>query len=292
MQVDKHYASQAFRQSLSSPNDRRSRQIASKEAQMNVRRIGAFSIALSASALLPVVAVGQQPDEFRVETDVFAGDSKVPVSETLTLFVGDVIYDFLLTKPEEITILDVRRSRLVLLDRDRRVQTTLTMDKLQRITAGMKLVGEAEKKEIFVPEAAPQFDEETGEVVLQIGGLTYRALGIKPKQPAAARSYREFADWYARLNAARRLNLPPFARIALNRALSDRGLLPKKVSRTVVMRQQLVDKKTKAHSQHSFVWKLSNSDRKRIESAGTLQASFKAVSIHEYWQISGLARAR
>ena len=256
---------------------------------MNLWRIRTVSIPLFLAALFIVAAAAQEADEFRVETDVFVEDSKEPVSETLTLFAGDVIYDFILAEPEEITILDVRRSRILLLDKARRVKTTLTTDELQQFTAALKLLGEAEQKGIFAPEFVPQFDEKKGELVLKGRRLTYQALGIEPKQSGAARRYREFADWIARLNAARLRSLPPFARIELNRSLSDRGLVPTKVSRTVVTQQPLVDKKTTAHSRHSYVWRFSNSDRKRIESAGTYQASFKAVSLSEYWRTGRVA---
>jgi len=257
---------------------------------MNARRTLTVAILLVSAALVTCSAVGLESGDFRVETDVFVDDTKDPVSETLTLFSGDLVYDFLLSEPEEITILDVRRSRIVLLDKARRIKTTLTTDELRQFTAALKfLASDTENKEVFEPQFVQQFDKASGELVLSGVMITYRVLGIEPKHPGVSRKYREFADWYARLNAARFRNLPPFARIELNRSLAEKGLLPKEVSRTVVTPQPLIDKKTTAHSRHTFVWSLSNSDRKRIENVGTYQASYKTVSFPEYWGVERVA---
>ena len=60
-------------------------------------------------------------EEFRVDTDVYLeGEGKEPIAETLTLFSNGLIYDFILTGSEEITIFDVDRGHIVMLDTDGR----------------------------------------------------------------------------------------------------------------------------------------------------------------------------
>ena len=51
--------------------------------------------------------------EFGVETEVFTGENIEPFSESLTIFSGEVVYDFLLGASEEIAIFDMSRSRIV-----------------------------------------------------------------------------------------------------------------------------------------------------------------------------------
>ena len=229
---------------------------------------------------------GQELQGFRVVTEVFKEKQKEAVSDTLTLFTDELVYDFLLNDPEEVTILDVRRNRIVLLDKKRSFQFELKTSDLLQFTAEMKAIAtdpKVAKKEWFEPRFTEKFDEQKGELVLQGKMLTYRTQGLKPKLPNAVRRYREFADWYARLNAMRG-GPPPFPRIELNRALAEKGLLPQEVSRTMFTFQPLRKKNT-ARSQHDFIFRLSNSDRKRIENTGQYQAKFKKVTMAEYWGI-------
>ena len=149
--------------------------------------------------------------DFRVDTDVFVDrNEEKPVAETLTLFSQGVVYDFILNGSEEITVLDIRHGRIVLLDAERRVKTELTTDQLIEFSAKIKTLSQDEKQNaLFSPQFTTRFDEESGELELVSPRLTYRATGIRPKLAAAPRQFREFADWYARLNAIRPGNLPP-----------------------------------------------------------------------------------
>ncbi len=86
-----------------------------------------------AGPVLPCLA-----EEFRIETDVFVNQAKEPAVQTLTIFSGGVVYDFLLTGVEEITVFDRDRNRLVLLDTKRKVKTELTLDRILTYVAQMK----------------------------------------------------------------------------------------------------------------------------------------------------------
>lgn len=242
----------------------------------------------SGFALLPPVAGWSQ--DFRVDTDVFLNDAQEPVSETLTLFAGDVVYDFILSGPEEITIFDVARGRIVLLDGTRSVKTTLTTEQLLQLTAAMKTVSGAEQRQgLLNPQFATRFEEATGQLELTSANLVYRAKGIPPKTDTAAQRFQQFADWYARLNAVRPGNLPPFGRIELNRLLAEHRLVPEEIERTLIVDGALGDQHHRARSRHTFIWTLSSTDRKRMERASRLQSAFPAVSAAEYWQTARLA---
>lgn len=239
--------------------------------------------------LTSAAACGQ---EFRMETDVFVSNQKKPVAQNLTIFTSGLVYDFPLLGPNEIAILDPSRGRFVLLDVPRKIKTTLSTQEISDFTAAMK--SQAQESDGVVGFAAnPQFeqtfDEQTNWLTLSSKLMTYRLKGSAPKQPAALDSYRLFADWYARLNSTRPGNLPPFARLELNKAAAERGLIPEEVELTVAPSYRLVGKKLVIHSRHMVNWLLSNTDRKRIEEAGSYLADFQAVSFQDYGKTERLA---
>ncbi|NLF71909.1 MAG: hypothetical protein GX575_23000 [Candidatus Anammoximicrobium sp.] len=232
---------------------------------------------------VPVPAGGTE--DFRVETDVFLGGEKEPVAQNVTLFSGGLVYDFPLIGPQEITVFDGARGRFVLLDVPRKIKSTLTTQELLQTTAAIKIQAQG-LDGLFAFAADPQFqgkaDDQDGWLTLSSSLLSYRAKGIKPKLAATADVYRDFADWHARLNATRPGNLPPFPRLELNRTLAERQQVPEEVELTVEPKSRWAGRKLVVRSHHIFNWRLSNTDRKRIETAGTYMADFQAVSFQDY----------
>jgi len=76
-------------------------------------------------------------------------------------------------------------------------------------------------------------------------------------------------------------HLPPGARLALNKALAERKLLPLEITRTILPANPL-GKKIVVRSRHLVNWSLSGEDRKKIDRAGTYLAEFSAVSFEDY----------
>lgn len=248
-----------------------------------------FRLVLALFFALPFVSAAEGQD-FRVEADVFLDEKDESILETLTLFKGDFVYDFFLKGPEEVTIYDAKRSRIVLLDNAHRVQTTLTTEQLLQLSQAMQTVGQEKgNKPLFEPQFTTDYDDTQRVLKLTSEWLTYQAKCAQPKVPNAAERFRQFADWYARLNAVRPGNLPPFGRLELNSALAQRGLIPAEIERTVVLDRPITNKTLHARSQHLFVWTLSGTDQKRIEKAGQDLASFESVSLSQYWQAGSVA---
>ena len=109
-------------------------------------------------------------------------------------------------------------------------------------------------------------------------------------RPEVVAAFRYFADQFARLNALRPGNLPPGARLELNKALAERKLLPLEIARTIPPANPLVNplaKKLVVRSRHLPNWSLSGEDRKKIDRAGTYLAQFSSVSFEEYRSASG-----
>jgi hypothetical protein len=232
------------------------------------------------------VAVAQT-DDFRVDTDIFFGDKREPFAQSVTVFSGGMVYDFPLMGPQEITVFDPARGRIVLLDGSRKVKTTISTHELLEFTAAMKV--QVEKMGGALAGVTDnQVEVESGSdgewFVLRNQLLTYRAKGNAPQVESAAANYQQFADWYARLNATRPGSLPPFPRIELNRLLVEQGLIPEEVELTVAPERGLMGRNKTLRSRHLPYWRLSNTDRQRIETAGTQMAKFTAVSFQEYRQ--------
>jgi hypothetical protein len=224
-------------------------------------------------------------DEFRVDTDIFVGDQKEPIAQNLTIFASGLVYDFPLAGPEEITVFDPAHGRFVLLDCRRKVKTTLTTAEILEFAAAMKAHA-VDMGGVVAFAASPQFernvDQQGRRITLSSELMTYRTKGAKPKLESAVADYRNFADWYARLNATRPGNLPPFARIELNEAIADLGLIPEEVELKITPANRLADRTLVVRSRHSANWRITNTDRKRIEKAGTCMVSFQSVSFQDY----------
>ncbi len=226
--------------------------------------------------------------EFRCDTEIFVGSEKKPVQESLTIFAESTIYDFVLTKPEEITVYDLAHGRISLLDKSRKVRTTIATDDMLRFTAAYKTA--KPDSELFAFCVHPVFEQQEVDERLVLKGkpLTYRVIPTKPQVAGAEKRYREFADWSARLNAMRPGNLPPFARMELNQSLATLGQLPEEVERTIST-THLTGRRTEViKSRHLFNWQLSAQDRQKIEAAGDYLSgtTFTSVSVEDYLQIN------
>ena len=251
------------------------------------RRCSCAVTAILAAAVCLGPPQSSRAEEFCVETDVFVEREEEPVLRTRTLFAAGIVYDFLLTGSREIAIFDPRRGRFVLLNEQRKVQTSLTIEDILKFTAAIQAASQQEgTPDFFQRDWSLSEDEKSGWLELSGERIRYRARGKKPEDTTAARRYREFADWYARLNAMRRGNVPPFARIELNKALAERELIPTEIER-ILSSGNVTRRKHVARSRHLAHWRLSNTDRKRIQEAAELQARLPQVPFSEYRELNG-----
>jgi hypothetical protein len=232
---------------------------------------------------LPLAASAQ---DFRIDTEFFDGEEKQPVLETLTIFSGGIVYDFRWTEPKEITVFDPLRGHFTLLDESQRIKAIVTTQEL--LDFSLQIEKEAARQKGLVAFCA-QPDFQQSETALEQHGqtltelrfaskpLTYVVLGQKAQHAEAAKAYRQFADWCARLNTTVG-NLPAAARLSVNQVLAEKELLPLEVTRS-----SPVGTKTRVlRSEHRFNWKLSREDEKRIERAGDSMAQFEVVSYERY----------
>ena len=244
----------------------------------------AMAVALTAFKRLPTPAAA---GDFRMETDVFSDTQVDPIVKTLTIFRSQVIYDFMGPNGEEITIFDIPRGSITLVDKQRQVQTSISTSQLMAFMTTVKSQPQASTKgsHLLSPQFKEQYEATKQVLTLADERLTYRARGIRPKTPEFVERFQFFADWYARLNATRFGNPPPFGRIKLNQSLAKHGLIPAEIERTVVLNATDNDTQ-KMRSRHLTNWQLTDTNRKRIEQAKTCLETYPEVPPDRYWQIS------
>lgn len=245
---------------------------------------------LTALLLLASTAAAQT---FRMETDVHEGNAKARVCRVLTVFTDGLAYDFLTLENNggngnitETTVFDIPNGRVVMLSPDRRMKTVVSLDELLKTTTDLK-VNIKESDRLFHFAAHPKFDvkfsAEAKELALRSDIMTYVVKCAKEETPGAARTYQEFADWSARLNSLRPgKNLPPFARMELDRELAQRNLMPAEIARTIVIAGTLRNRKEEVLTRHHINWILSSKDHDRIQRVAQQIGDFKTVSFQEF----------
>ncbi len=230
-------------------------------------------------------------DDFRIATQVYTGEETQPTIETITVFADGVVYDFLTMDSEgrhreEITVFDPKRDRVVLLDPRRRVKTTLTKGFVFDFVAQIKArLLDTNRTEFADPKFELAYDGETERLILKNERMKYEIRGMRSKTRESFKQYIEFADWCARVNAVRPGNAPPFARLQVNSELADRQWMPTEVVRTIFYRKGLRTREYTMRTRHQTSWVLSQSDRQRIDRAGTAMAAYQPVRYAEFFEL-------
>jgi hypothetical protein len=230
-------------------------------------------------------------DDFRIETKIYSGKEAEPVSQNLTLFRGNEVYDFL-DKPTEITVFDPPRGRVILLDPARRVKAEVKLERLAAFSEDLKHWCGRQTDPMLRFAADAKFeqtlDDTTGELVFTSQFLTYRVQTLRADTEAIAEQYRDFSDSYARLNALTNPgSLPPFPRLAVNEALFRSRMIPEKVQLTIPSRSHFGGKPTTMRTEHAVNWRLLQSDLEQIDKAAEYLVTFTPLPLEKYLLANG-----
>ncbi len=265
--------------------------------RMIIMQVAATILSVASLMAMALPVSGQ---EFRVDSEVFAGEEKQPFLETLTIFTNGIAYDFQLTQPREITIFDPGRGSFTMLDETRQVKAVVSTDDLLQFTVDLETRAASGKNSLLAFAARPEFNTTTESVnengqqrqqIKMVGKpLEYFAVGQPAADHEIARIYRDFANWSARLNATLKMGLPPAARVALNTTLAEQNLLPLDVKRTIHSSSPL-GKREEVRSHHLVNGTLSNKDRQEIARASNCLATFRQVSYDEYRSLPAMEMA-
>jgi hypothetical protein len=222
-------------------------------------------------------------DEFRVDSMVFREGDSDAICQNVTLFVGDRVYDELHGSSPEITIVDVSKAIMIVLDPTNRRRTELSFPEIANFVATTN--ESARSSRSFVrfaanPDFERTYDDATGLLELIGTDLKYRASTIAAT-PEASAQFRVFADWSARLNTLRP-GLPPNARLALNAALASKQRLPSEIRRVILLPD---GENRELSSRHDFTWQLAAEDRQRIARFEAWAIGFSPVDLKTLWDL-------
>jgi hypothetical protein len=230
-------------------------------------------------------------EDFRIETKVYVARSKNPVSQNTTLFDAGYVYDYL-SGPERVAVFDQQHGRFILLDPVRKLKAEVKIEDVRRFADELQSISAKSSRAFTKFAAEPEFDvtfSEDGELTLESPLITYKLQTIPAESPEAAEQYREFSDWYARFNAmATPGSTPPFARMAVNQELAERGLIPTEVQLTIPA--QTGAKAVSMHTEHHVSWRLLPRDHKKIAETGHQLATFKRVDFDKFEPIMAAKR--
>ena len=222
--------------------------------------------------------------EFRIDTDIYVGKQTKPVAHTVTLFDGEMIYDFKLSEDPNVDVTEVvifngRTREFILLDPSRKIQLTIQQSQLLEIVEGSRLYA-AQKKEssFFVNDKFTEsFDIGKNEITVQSPHFKYVVKGSQPKNVQVMPKYGEFLNQFTRLKATDPHGDPPFVRLKVNESIKKFGWLPTEIQVTKNlpnMKRPIV-----LASRHTLINQLSDQDKVRIDKAKKSWLTFKAATL-------------
>jgi len=244
--------------------------------------------------LATAIASAASGEDFRVENKVFSGDDRTPISQSTTLFRAGRVYDYL-KDPQTIAMFDKPRERFVLMDPAREVKTEVTSSEVLAFTARLHTWASSRKRPYLTFAADPHFevrcDEKRGQLDLTSPFVSYSLETAPANTAKASAQYREFSDWYARLNAMIHPGSnPPFVRLAVNDELAQRNLVARKVTLNITAKGQLGGRDALFRSEHQFAWRLLPADIERIAKTASQIASFESVSFSQFSRGEGYVK--
>lgn len=273
-----------------------------------MRRLGRHLIVATALARAAVAIAGDSPEDpaafppplgMRVESELFADGAEQPAARSLTLFQEGVAWDFLELPaaadrdgPDsvemelvEIVLHDPARERVVVIDPRRGRKTEIPLVRLERLGVSLAKWARSSDDRVIRWAGGPDFTAgftESGRT-LELNGprVRYSVVHAAAESPAAAGSYRRFADTAILLRALLQPGgIPPFPRMAVNDRLEAAVSLPAEVTLEIDSRLALVaGGPCRMRSVHKTHPRLLAADRRLIAEAQSHVASSEAVDL-------------
>ncbi len=230
-----------------------------------------------------------KPPAFKVENRVDLGDSGNPVVSSTTIFCGGKVFDFL-EKPAEVTIIQWKDERVVLLNPSHHEQAELSFDTIFRFQERLQshALQDKDPRRRFGADPAFNIRMDTGqnELVFASIWLTYRIRTTDTVEPAIVREFLRFSDMMAQVNCllvqGSRL---PHPRIKVNKTLLERNLFPEEVTLVNGPRnflEWLPGRRSIIRSTHQLVLGLTPQDHTRLKEAEQWARTFHRVNFIDY----------
>lgn len=221
---------------------------------------------------------------FQVTIEVFElieGKPQQLQDRHLVLFDDGKSYDFALSKPRDVTVIDPAESMVTLLSREKHVQSKIAHQDMVAVAARVRLFAKNQDMEDRLginakpKAAAPREagDDQTASYQVSFAGYRYDATTAGPSMAMQPARFAEFTDWVARVNLVRKLGTPPFARISLGRAIATQGLVPS----TVTLRLTSENHSRTFLSHYTFKDGLSETSQKRLDEVSGMISLYQEV---------------
>jgi hypothetical protein len=230
-----------------------------------------------------VVATCLEAGELRIETDVYTDDNQEPLSHTVTLLDAGTAYDFAEDR-QEIAVFRLPTSshpgQFILLDLATQQRTEVSTDQINGLMDKLVQWAQAQEDPMLQFSAAPVFEETfaagSGQLTLNHALWNYTVATVPAENTKTLHQYRQFMDWYTRLNVMMHGTPPPGPRLALNAALEKHAVVPVEIRRTVE------GQSASLRSTHLFSWRLSREDRSKLDEVRAHLANFKKVANKDF----------
>ncbi|OHB74985.1 MAG: hypothetical protein A2W31_15635, partial [Planctomycetes bacterium RBG_16_64_10] len=224
-------------------------------------------------------------------TQIYVGDEAEPTSSNLTLFRGGVVYDFLAT-PTQIVVFKPSPSgggRFILLDPSRQLRSEIRTEAIEGFLTELQAWAASQEDPLLQFAAHPEFREHfepsRGSLRLDSDWMQYDLLTTAARDQETMAAYREFSDWYGRLNSVTHVgSTPPFPRLAVNAALCRHARLPQRVELVIPARRPFRTKDLVMRAEHQISWRLSRQDQQRIDEVDRQLIQYSKVPYEEFRQ--------
>ncbi len=228
-------------------------------------------------------------EDFRIDNAVYASDQKEPSSESVTIFHDGTVYDFL-KAPAETVVFQKTAGRFVLLNRTHRKRTELSTADVTMFVTQLRPKAVESKDPVVKFLAKPEFqenlDESTGELSMSSRLVSYRLKLAPESNVGLVEQYRDFCDWYARLNTLLVPgSRPPFGRLAVNAALASHQAMASQVVLSITTGKESKPQQAMIRSEHRVVRPLTPADMEQVTQTREFLTSFKLVDFKHYRKI-------
>ncbi len=221
---------------------------------------------------------GLSQTAFRIDTDIYEDMTKPPVMRSKTIFSEGVCYDFDNTDIKLITVIDLGRQRIFLLNPTKEQKAEIRMADLEvRLADATKELSE-EQKATLVNSHGIERDESSGDLIIRNKQLEYRCSMQKAKNADVASTYCQFADWSARLNALYPPHWPPYLRIELNAAVAADNSIPKELQKII----RNGNKERRLTAKILPNWRLSSEDQTLIVRTGAMLVQYQSIGVDQF----------
>lgn len=226
---------------------------------------------------------------FKVVSFVDRGDEKNPISLSTTIFSEAKAFDFL-KDPREVTIIDWRGNRVILLNPSHQEQVELSFDTIlrfhERVRSRARQQSDPRQRFAADPDFTIEFDSAKHILLVTSPWLTYRITTQGDVDPGIIREFLRFADLMARVNCllVQGARLPD-PRLKVNQVLIERNLFPAEVRLIAAPRnflEWLPGRQSVIRSTHTLVVGLTDEDRTQIDQAEEWTHEFRRVNFLDY----------